>query len=153
MRILLFVTVLCFVACGPTPYFSESFDIDPEGWRTENEVVFSPTITDTTATYELQLIIDHKTDYRYENIYFRIKTLFPDRPTQEENLTVDLATKKGKWVGKCSGENCKVKIYLLDNFKFPSIGKYSFDIRQYTRDEQLTGVSGLQLELYQKERD
>lgn len=138
------------MGCGPTPHYSEAYDVDPLGWTSEDKILFQPEITDTTSSYELQLIIDHETTYDYENIYFRIKTLFPDRPPKEENLSVDLATKMGNWVGKCSGGDCKAKVYLLDNFRFPSMGTYGFELRQHTREDRLEGINSLTMELYKK---
>ena len=140
--------LLFFLSCGPTPYYSEIHELNNEEWTTDEAVIFSPSISDTSAVYELQLIIDHETTYRYENIYFKIKTKFPDRADKEENLSVNLAKSTGAWVGNCSGEACKCKIYLLENFKFPALGDYTFEIRQYTRDENLTGLNSLELQLY-----
>jgi len=99
-------------------------------------------------TYELQLVIDHTTSYRYQNLYFNIVTSFPDREAREEQLTVDLADKKGNWLGDCSATKCKTKVYLLESFKFPAKGEYGFELRQYTREASLAGVNGLELNLF-----
>lgn len=147
---LVFLTLFIF-GCGPTPHYSELYELNSERWTSEEVVTFAPTIEDTTAVYELQLIIDHLTDYRYENIYFKIKTKFPDREDREENLSVNLATSTGAWVGKCSGEQCQCKIYLLENFKFPALGDYIFEISQYTRDENLAGLNSLEMQLFKVE--
>lgn len=148
MKWLVSICVVACLGCGPNPYFSESVEINPLGWTGDNAIKFSPEIMDTSSVYELQLIIDHQSDYRYENIYFLINTYFPDGISNEEKLSVNLATNKGEWVGKCSGENCKLKVYLLENFKFPSPGKYGFELSQYTRDEPLEGINALSLKLY-----
>lgn len=148
MRGLLGICILVWMGCGPSPYFEESIEINPLGWSSDNDIRFNPEITDTSAIYELQLIIDHQTTYRYENIYFSISTHFPDGTKSEEKLSVDLATNKGKWVGNCSGESCKLKVYLLDNFKFPEPGKYGIELSQYTRDEPLEGINELAMVLY-----
>lgn len=152
-KFLCVIIVITLIGCGPTPYFSESYELDPLGWTSEEKILFQPEIVDTSASYELQLIVDHEMTYSYENIYFRIKTLFPDRPAQEENLSVDLATKTGQWVGNCSGGHCKAKVYLLDNFKFPTKGTFGFELLQYTRDESLAGINSLKMELYTKVKD
>ena len=147
MKYLIFISLLLIVGCGPTPEYAESRLINVEGW-TEDPVVFNMTIEDTEPRYELQLLIDHTTTYRYENIYFKIKTIFPDRDPREEQLSVNLADNKGKWQGDCSAESCTIKVYLLESFKFPSAGKYSFELRQYTREESLAGIENLELKLF-----
>lgn len=152
MRVVIYI-IFCFslFACGPTPYYSDIHELNNEKWTTEEVVTFSPSISDTSSVYELQLIIDHQDTYSYENVYFKIVTKFPDREDREENLSVDLATKTGAWLGKCSGASCKCKIYLLENFKFPALGDYTFEIRQYTRDENLSGINSLEMQLYKVE--
>ena len=134
MKYLAILSLLFFYGCGPTPEYAENRPTNPDGWA-EESVVFDITIDDVNPKYELQLLIDHTTTYRYENIYFKIKTTFPDREPREEQLSVNLANKKGQWQGKCSAESCTIKVYLLESFKFPAAGEYSFSLRQYTLEE------------------
>ncbi len=139
--------LLFLMACGPTPQYSESIALDPVGWMDET-ATFQLSIADIEPRYELQLVIDHATSYRYQNIYFKIRTTFPDREPREEQLTVNLADKKGTWQGDCSAEACETRVYLLESFKFPAGGEYTFELIQYTRDETLAGVNGLELNLF-----
>jgi len=112
-----------------------------DGWPTTDKLTFTTDIEDIAAKYELQLIIDHLDTYRYENIYLKIFTKFPDQPDKEEQLSVSLADKKGNWVGNCSGNSCKCKVFLLDDFKFATQGSYTFELGQYTRDDPAQKVS------------
>jgi len=149
MRYLCLIVVLAFVSCGPTPYYSEIYELDNQEWTTSEALVFSPVIEDLDAIYDLHLIIDHQTSYSYENIYFKILTKFPNQENREEQLSVDLADNRGQWVGNCSGDHCKCKVFLLEKFKFPDKGEYSFEIRQYTRNENLVGINSLELQLFE----
>lgn len=153
MRWFYLFTVLFLASCGPTPHFSELVELDNTKWTTEEVIVFSPLIEDLDSAYDLHLIIDHNQNYSYENIYFKIITKFPDQNSQEELLSVDLADNKGQWVGNCSGDDCKCKVYLLENFRFPSSGTYHFEIGQYSRDENLAGINSLELQLYFREEE
>lgn len=149
MRYLIGSCLLFFLlSCGPTPHFSERIELNPEGWPEAQPISFTAAIPDSSTVYNLHLIVDHSTSYRYENIYLKIKTIFPDRPEKEEQLNINLATKIGEWVGDCSGDNCKCKVYLLENFKFPTPGDYTFQLKQYTRNEELKGINSMKLELY-----
>ncbi len=149
-RYLVLLCLLTLWSCEPTPYYQKLQKLDSMAWSTEQVIDFTTTIEDVATPYELQLVIDHQQDYRYENIYFKIITSFPDREAKEEQLTVNLADKKGIWVGNCSGDNCKCKVFLLDNFKFSTPGEYNFQIGQYTREENLAGINSLELRLYKK---
>lgn len=154
MRWLLFISFLLFIlGCGPSPEYQEEKEIDPTGWSTDEVLDFKTSITDTSSVYELQLIIEHTPEYRYQNIYLQIETLFPSQDPKSEQLTIDLATKSGEWVGNCSGKSCKCKVFLLDKFKFPTSGDYGFNVRQFTRDASLSGIKGMQMALYRKEME
>jgi len=143
------VVLISFVlGCGPTPYYSERHELETEGWPTDEKLSFVTQIDDTESFYNLHLIVEHLQAYSYENIYLKIQTTFPNKEVREEQLSIDLADKKGVWVGQCSGDNCKCKVYLLENFKFPEIGGYTFELRQYTRDENLAGITSLEMQLY-----
>jgi len=148
MRLSLYILfILSISSCGNTPFYSSTQAIDSEGWTSDNPVEFVCNISDTLSTYDLHLIVDHSQEYAYENIYLRIQTLFPNNNSNKEQLTIDLASNTGKWVGNCSGDNCKCKVYLLEKFKFQDKGKYSFIIEQYTRDLELHGINNLTLEI------
>lgn len=149
-RWLLGLTLFFMLACGEQAFYSETHDIKTAKWATDEALVFQAEITDTAAVYELQLLVDHLKSYRYQNIYLRIKTIFPEQEAREEQLTIDIADDKGSWVGKCSSEQCTCKVFLLDNFKFPTVGSYGFEIRQFTRDENLAGINSMTLELFKK---
>jgi len=139
------------MSCGPTPSYEETVTLDPQGWITAERAEFSVDIQDNKDPYELRLTIEHDRSYRYENIYLQIETLFPDREARKELLPVDLADKKGKWLGECGSDRCEATVPLLNKFKFPAPGSYGFKLGQYTRDEALKGIHSLTMELYPKE--
>jgi len=147
LGILIFFSLLS-VACSPQPEFSENIELPASGWTHDDTVEYKVDVQDTSAVYQLELVIDHSASYRYQNIYLDITTGFPDREDRKEKLTIDLADKMGSWKGNCQRENCKLKVYLLEEFKFPAQGEYSFAFNQYTREESLVGINELELELY-----
>lgn len=147
----LIILTLFLISCGPRPIYEEEKTVSSTSWSTEEPLDFETSIADTAATYELQLIVEHTPNYKYENIYLQIETHFPSQDPKTEQLSIDLATNKGEWVGNCSRNACKCKVYLLDNFKFPAQGDYRFIVRQFTRDESLSGILGMKMALYKKE--
>jgi len=139
--------IFIFGSCGTKPYYSEKIEINKLGWLLDDEITFNTQVTDTSAIYELQMIIDHQRDYSYENLYLRITTSFPNIEAKTEQLSIDLADKKGKWVGKCGSANCECQVYLLEKFRFPAVGEYKFQIEQFTREDKLLGLNSLELRL------
>ena len=141
------------LSCEPQPFYEEKIELGTDGWATETPLSFKTEIQDTAIIYNLELVIEHTPDYRYQNIYLNIKTLFPHQDSREERLSIDLADKKGKWIGKCNSKSCKCKVYLLDNFKFPTPGNYGFELSQDTREETLTNIRSLTLQLFNSTPD
>jgi gliding motility-associated lipoprotein GldH len=144
---------LLFTSCNKDVVLDKTQMIDVEKWSYGAPVVFYTDISDTVSVYSMHLIISHSKEYAYENIYMKIYTDFPSKEDREEQITVNLAEKNGQWIGKCSAQECKVKVYLLDQFKFPESGKYSFKFEQFTREENLEGIHSLNLRLEKKKPD
>lgn len=145
------VAFICFlllmVSCSEAPFYSEMQEVDPLSWTYDTSKSFTVDITDTAPFYDMHLTVGHTTAYRYQNMYMRIITSFPESEDKVEQLNIDLAEKNGQWVGKCSGESCSVKVYLLEKFKFADPGTYTFLFEQYGRDKILEGIESLELEI------
>jgi gliding motility-associated lipoprotein GldH len=144
MRIFLICFLLIQFSCTEEPFYSETQKI-PVPWPYEQEIEFYVDIVDTSSLYTMELLINHAGAYKYENIYFRVKTDFPSIEDREELLNVELASKAGQWMGKCNAKSCKVKVYMLDRFKFPEPGRYGFLFEQYTREQRLEGIETMDL--------
>lgn len=147
--VLLISSLLLLFSCGPEPIFSGKQDIENQSWTYGDIKSFEVDIVDTLAIYNMELIIDHSYDYAHENVYMKIYTDFPTIDQKEERITVDLSDSNGFWIGNCNGNKCKVKVYLLENFKFPELGKYTFSFEQFTRKDTLLGINALSLEIYE----
>lgn len=146
-----FLFLFFIIGCTEEVFFDEIQIINNSEWSYEETISFDVSINDTVGIYNLELIIDHSTEYAYENIYMKVHTLFPTIDKKEEQITIDLANKSGVWNGKCNSSDCKLKVFLLDRFKFPEVGKYQFKFEQFTRDESLNGINAIQLKI--KEND
>jgi len=150
--IAIFATVLLISACQPTPFYESELSVDPLGWSYDNKKVFEVVVTDTIPFYDMHLNITHDDTYSYQNMYMKVTTSFPNQEIKEEQLSIDLAEKNGQWIGKCSGNKCELKVYLLEKFKFASPGKYSFAFEQYGRDGNLKGIEELKLSLFEVQK-
>ncbi len=136
-------------SCQPTPVYEETLAVNQEGWLYEDQYSFEITVEDTISLHDMHLDIDHTPDFAYQNTYLNITTSFPKQEDKVERLNIQLAEKNGKWIGKCNSETCKLKVYMLDKFKFADEGVYSFSISQYSREENLKGIQSIGLKVYQ----
>ncbi|MBT8232887.1 MAG: gliding motility lipoprotein GldH [Saprospiraceae bacterium] len=134
-------------SCSEDYIYSQNQIIDDGIWFYDDIKTFEVELNDVDILYSLHLLVKHSQDYKFENVYMKIHTTFPTIEKKEEQITINLSDKMGDWVGNCSGNTCKVKVFLLEDFKIPEAGSYSFSFEQYTRVASLEGIQELQLQI------
>jgi len=143
-----FTFSLLLTSCGPDFLLNEEREVLSESWQYEDLKFFDVSINDVSLKYNLHLLVTHSKEYDYENVYMKIHTKFPTKDKREEQITIQLANKRGEWEGKCNSSSCTVKVFLLESFKFPEKGDYTFSFEQFTRDSELVGIEKLHLQLF-----
>ena len=98
--------------------------------------------------YDLALRVNHSLEYDYQNVYLQVETVFPDGKKTINPLSLNLADKIGTWLGKCGGDGCDITFSFQDDFRFQSLGKHEFSIGQFSRENQLAGISEIELLLF-----
>lgn len=143
---------MCFLySCGGPKVVHSDKHIIGEQWSYDNVLVSTYDAQDTTVRYDLALRLNHNKEYDYQNLYLNVETVFPDGKKTINPLSLDLSNKMGTWLGKCGGENCDITFSFQDNFRFKSIGKHQFTIGQFSREDQLKGISEIELILFESE--
>jgi len=150
VRKLIYILLLALLySCnGPTIVHSDILDLG-EQWSYDDTLVSSYEVKDTTQRYDLALRLNHNKDYDYQNLYLNVETMFPDGKKTSNPLSLDLANKMGTWLGKCGNNDCDITFSFQDNFRFKSLGKYQFTIGQFSREDQLRGISEIELILFE----
>ena len=144
MRVLTFCTCLLFIfSCGSNLVYEKSYEFKDGIWNFNNPAEFDFSLADSDIKYDLQLDIEHNTSYPFENLYLRIKTEFPDQSMVYDTLSVELVNNQGGWIGKCSGDNCYLKVILQEQTKFKDAGDHRITFEQFTREEKLDGVNSM----------
>lgn len=133
-----------FTSCQDYLYEEEQA-IKEAVWTYAEPLEFTLPITDTTVAYNLYLEINHKQDYEFENVYSLLKVEMPDGKLNERQVSLELASPKGKWEGKCQGEFCQRRLIFMPNIKFDQLGNYKIEFQQYSRQDSLTGIASLKL--------
>ena len=144
-----YVFALCLVlaillsACGPNYVYNHKTAFDNETWTYQAVQQHQVEIKDTTYLYNLIIGVKHSPEYAFQNLYVKIKTVFPNQEKREQVVSLNLADGSGAWYGKCSGKTCSIEIPLQQNAIFDQVGTYQFSIEQYMRTEKVEGVKGL----------
>lgn len=137
----IFIGIL-LIGCGPNYIFEEEKTIPDGAWAYSDTLTFDFNIVDTTKVYNLYLEVDHSTDYRFQNLYVKIKTKFPKGNQIEQTVSLELANKFGLWLGDCGSENCEITIPIQEQVYFQESGEYRIILEQFMRENPLKELNG-----------
>lgn len=144
------VLVSVFVSCNKDVVFDESMPIDKDGWNMTERKVFEVDISqkDIVYDYKFALNLRNTSDYKYNNIFFLITTVYPDGSiTRKDTVECIVANPDGTWKGKGNSNIKDNRFWFAKNVKFPQKGKYVFKIEQATKDTLLTGIKDVGLHI------
>ena len=145
--LLIFLTVSLLTACGQPALVDREIDIPDAGWTYADTLRWDFEVADTNAIYDLLLSVEHGTDFRYQNCYVRFHTLFPLGEVLSEQVSLELQTPVGQWLGNCGSSDCKLTIPIQQNAFFNQPGKYAILMEQYMRQDSLPGLASFNLRI------
>jgi gliding motility-associated lipoprotein GldH len=141
------LAALALTACGPNYVIKESRDIAETGWAYKDTLDFAFEIADTTQLYDLEIVVEHATDFPYQNMYTLISTRFPSGRRLQKQLSLELADKAGVWAGVCGSKVCTITIPIQQGAYFNEAGPYLITLEQYMRIDPLPGLSRVTLQI------
>ena len=138
-----FLLALMLSACGPNYVYEHKTNFGNDTWTYQSVQKHTVEITDLKHLYNLIIGVKHSPEFAFQNLYIKIKTVFPNQETREQVLSLNLANSSGEWYGSCSGRTCTLDVPVQQNAIFEQPGKYHFIIEQYMRTEKIEGVKAL----------
>ena len=140
----LFFTV---VSCDSKGVFEEKKDFPELYWIFNNPAEFEFEIIDVEKKYNLLFNIRNTAKYQYQNIY--LQYYLEDstgRLLSKELKNIQLFNSKtGIPIGKGIGDYYDIERIFLDDYSFPSKGKYNLRIDQFMRQDSLPEISSVGL--------
>lgn len=127
--------------------YDEKIEIKEASWAEVDSVAFTFEIADTSQRYNIFLTVNHQPSYAFQNIYCLVETYGPQGLSQRQVSSLELASRKGKWLGECDAEQCERRIPFIVNTLFDEAGKYKIVLKQYSRPALLQGIQSLRLEV------
>ena len=144
--------VLGGVACGPSPEFIVVREIDGEAWYRDSMLVFEVPVSDTSATYRVEVDVRHAGDYAYRNLYVGRDVLNARGTVYHDTAEFQLASPEGQWLGDgIAGLKTVTLAYRSEGLRFPKAETYRFRMQHLMRDEPLQGIHSVALKLYRTE--
>ena len=143
--LLLAISSLLLVACQQNVAFSTFESVPVNGWKAASMVVFYPLVEDSTADYQMQIIIRHTDRYPYQNMWMFVDVMQDSLLLRRDTIEAHLANARGEWYGKGMSEYILPIIYL-EHITLPK-GEYTVGIQQGMREESLRGITDIGLKL------
>ncbi|MBS1615735.1 MAG: gliding motility lipoprotein GldH [Bacteroidetes bacterium] len=147
---LLFAT--CVLGCRPSPQFQQHYNIPDGQWSSAFQPSFQFDISDTSAAYQLFLLIRHTDAYPFSNLWMTMESRGPvDSGFKKLRVEVPLAAPSGQWLGRGMGEIWEQRVPInslqMPAF-FPKPGLYTVRLTQDMRRDPLPEVLtiGLRIE-------
>jgi gliding motility-associated lipoprotein GldH len=125
--------VLLFSSCDSKRVFEENQTIPDNTWGSKNILKFNVDITDTVSSNNFYVNVRNADGYPYNNLFLFVKTIFPSGKISDDTLECVLADEKGQWLGSGMGDIYDNQIPFKKNVRFPSSGKYTFEIQHAMR--------------------
>ncbi len=139
---------LLFSSCDRKRIFEENQPIANNVWGSNNILKFTVNILDTVSSNNFYVNVRNADGYPYNNLFLFIKTIFPNGKVAIDTMECVLADEKGKWLGSGMGDIYDNQIPFKRNVRFPTSGKYTFELQQGMRLDNIPLIMdvGLRIE-------
>lgn len=153
--ILLSAFLLSLFSCTKINLYEKVTAIPKHEWPSTLKPQFKFTITDTTAPYQLFVILRHTEKYHYNNIWINLYTKTPGDSTQAKvQYELPLATNEKGWLGNGMDDLYEHRIALTPfngDFYFKKPGEYTFTLEHIMREDPLQEVMNVGLRIEKKQ--
>lgn len=142
--------LIAFSSCTTIDLYEKSAAIPGHAWQNGFKPSFDFTIKDTTALYQLFLVLRHTDKYNYNNIYIN---LYAQVPGQDSTVKIQkdllLATNEKGWLATAMDDIYEHRIPLGDPESLKA-GNYKFTVEQIMRDNPLQYVLDVGIRIEKK---
>lgn len=145
---------LQLASCTTVDLYEKTVPIPQHAWSSSFKPQFKFTIKDTTAFYQVYIILRHNDLYNYNNIWLNLYAQAPGAaPVKFSQIEMPLASKEKGWLGSGMDDIYEQRIPVtLDpsKFNFKKAGEYSFTLEQIMREDPLQHVMDVGIRLEKK---
>jgi gliding motility-associated lipoprotein GldH len=145
---LLGLCALYLVSCTSIDLYEKTVPVPGHKWSSSFRPSFTFTIKDTTAPYQLFLVLRHNERYNFNNIYVNLYASLPGTDTAIKiQRDLILGSNEKGWFAEGMDDIYEHRIKLGDPQPLKA-GTYTFTLEQIMREDPLENVldAGLRIE-------
>ncbi len=128
-----------FAACNTIDVYEKTVAIPHHEWSSNNRLSFTFTATDTSAYYNIFLVLRHTESYHFNNIWIDFTSILPAKKPQTQRLNIMLANANG-WLGSAMDDIIEQRVLLFSQPTHLAKGSYTFMLQQVMREDPLQNI-------------
>ena len=153
--LILFISGILWSSCRQLNLYERSEIIPQHRWSSSFIPSFDCIIRDTTAPYDIALVLRHRDLYRYNNIWLQFTIKAPDQKQYQFDTELQLGTNEKGWLGRGMDDIYEHRISLQHilvkkGVSFKQAGRYQFQIKQIMREDPLEYVMNVGIRIEKK---
>ena len=145
--------ILLLTACNwTTGVFEKNQSFNSHEWPSVVKPDIAFDINDTTALYNIYIVVRHTDAYHFNNLYIRATVKEPgDLQGRTGDYDLQLATNSKGWIGTAMDDIYDARLLIQPKTRFRKTGTYHITLEQLMREDPLKSVlsAGLRLERVQ----
>jgi gliding motility-associated lipoprotein GldH len=127
-----------FASCANLDVFEKTVSIPGQTWYYNNKPSFTFSITDTSAAYNVFIVLRHTDAYQYNNIWLNVISKAPGESARSQNIDVSLGSDAKGWYGNGMDDIFEFRKNITRGpIPFKKAGSYTFTISQIMRENPL----------------
>lgn len=152
---ILIISGILWSSCQQLNLYERSEIIPQHRWSSSFIPSFDCIIRDTTAPYDIALVLRHRDLYRYNNIWLQFTIKAPDQKQYQFDTELQLGTNEQGWLGRGMDDIYEHRISLQHilvkkGVSFKQAGRYQFQIKQIMREDPLEYVMNVGIRIEKK---
>ena len=148
LRFIIFFSSLFLASCDTVSVYEKIASFPAFKWETTNKPTFNFTITDTTALYNIYIVIRHEDAYHFNNLWLNVTTKAPGTAPVNQQLELVLANNGRGWLGSGLDDIFTHRVRITQSPIKLKKGDYQFTLQQIMRENPLQSVldAGIRVE-------
>ncbi|HVX51382.1 MAG TPA: gliding motility lipoprotein GldH [Chitinophagaceae bacterium] len=131
--------VICAFGCDTVGVFEQTKAFANQSWAAKDSLRFNFEINDTTAFYNVYVVLRHTDAYRYSNIYINVTSINPGDTAITKRHNFILAGTTG-WLGSAMDDIIEQRKLINSNPIRLKKGTYIVVLKQIMRDDPLLHI-------------
>ena len=138
MKTIHYLALLFFIGCGKINVYEKNVHIPGQIWSYNFKPAFNFKIEDTSANYNVYIVLRHTDSYKYNNLWLKLGSQPPGDTMHYQKINVQLANDQTGWEGNGMDDIYEVRKNITPGpVPFKKAGTYIFTIAQIMRENQL----------------